>query len=849
MKLRAKRSYSPVAISKSFAGSVLFLFVFTFSLAQQGTRIPLKKVLAALEERYSITFTYADDNIASISLIPPSPDLHLEQALEYLRANTGLRFSQLNERFIAISVQEESQGNVCGTVISGDTGELMTGATVQLGDRFVITNDRGYFVLGSTSADSVLLITFIGYDPVAIRLRDLAGNPCATIRLQPQFTTLQPIFVSDFLTHGIDKRADGALQINTGTLGMLPGLTEPDVMQTIQTLPGIQSINETISDINVRGGTNDQNLILWDGIRIYHSGHFFGLISAFNPYLTHRVTLVKNGSSASLGQGVSSTIDIRTDDQLATKFSAAAGINMINGDVLAKIPLSKKMSVHVSARRSVADFMKTPAYKQYFIRAFGDSDVANSSGADSLLEKNEDFYFYDTSFKWLYDVSDRDKLRFSFLNVFNDIEYQEHALINNQRESRTSGLEQQNTGSGLSYSRLWNERVRTTAHVDLSLYDLSAVNYDIQNDQRLIQENKVLDTSSKIDGRIRIRDNIELLTGYEFSEVGVTNFDDINNPFFRRRIKKVLRSHAAFSEGDFSFGKTNMRAGVRANYYPRFSRLIVEPRFSLNQNFLGNFYFEALGEMKNQSSAQIIDLQSDFLGVEKRRWMLSNENDIPIIQSKQLSAGIYFRKNDFLVSVEGYYKNVEGITTSSQGFQNQFQFTRAKGSYLTKGLDFLVSEKVGPFTTWFSYSNADNTLRFPSLIPPRFPGNLDIRHRATLGCSFEKKNFQWSAGLNWHTGKPFTEPMIPNDVVNGQINYGPPNSSRLKDYLRIDVSAKYGFALGTGVRGEVGASAWNVPDRRNIIHQYYALNDGSTVRAVQDYALGFTSNVVFRIIF
>lgn len=64
--------------------------------------------------------------------------------------------------------------------------------------------------------------------------------------------------------------------MNTAEFGILPGLIEPDILQTVQALPGIKSIDETVSDINVRGGTNDQNLILWNGIKMYQSGHFLG---------------------------------------------------------------------------------------------------------------------------------------------------------------------------------------------------------------------------------------------------------------------------------------------------------------------------------------------------------------------------------------------------------------------------------------------------------------------------------------------------------------------------------------------------------------------------------------------
>jgi hypothetical protein len=68
---------------------------------------------------------------------------------------------------------------------------------------------------------------------------------------------------------------------------------EPDILQSIQALPGVESTNESIANINVRGGTNDQNLMIWDNIKMYHSGHFFGLISAYNPNLTDKVIVKK----------------------------------------------------------------------------------------------------------------------------------------------------------------------------------------------------------------------------------------------------------------------------------------------------------------------------------------------------------------------------------------------------------------------------------------------------------------------------------------------------------------------------------------------------------------------------
>ena len=119
---------------------------------------------------------------------------------------------------------------------------------------------------------------------------------------------LEEVVITNYLTKGISKTNNGAIQVNTKAFDNLPGLIEPDVLQIIQNLPGVISVDERISNINVRGGTNDQNLIIYEGIRMYQTGHFFGLISAFNPYLSKGVRVSKNGTSELYGDGVSSTI-------------------------------------------------------------------------------------------------------------------------------------------------------------------------------------------------------------------------------------------------------------------------------------------------------------------------------------------------------------------------------------------------------------------------------------------------------------------------------------------------------------------------------------------------------------
>lgn len=659
---------------------------------------------------------------------------------------------------------------------------------------------------------------------------------------------LEEITVSDFLTKGISIKPHGNTQIKPQGFGILPGLIEPDVLQTIQTLPGVESADERISNLNIRGGTNDQNLILWDGIKMYQSGHFFGLISAFNPYLIDNVIISKNGTSAVYGDGISSIIDMRSSNDIEPKKTFGLGLNLINSDAYFKTQLSNNVGLQLSARRSLTDLISTPTYNEYYERIFQDTDLTNSGD----ISKNERFYFYDLSTKLLYDISPKEQLRFSLLNTYNALTYTEESNINQNDELLNSQLIQRNLALGISYHKKWNNKLSTSFALSASHYNLEALNNDISINQQLIQENEVLDTSLKLHLMYNSTNNINYFGGYQFSEIGISSLEDVNNPNFRRLIKKVLRTHSIFNEIAYSskLKSTTFRFGLRTNYIDTFSKLYFEPRLSFSQRFLSNFRLELLGELKSQTSSQIIDLQNDFLGVEKRRWVLSNNEDIPIIKSKQFSIGLHYNKRGLLISGEVFMKQVDGITTRSQGFQNQYQYLNAVGKYKIMGIDILVSKQIQNLNAWFGYSISENKYSFKNLnFGNSFPNNLDIKHAFKLGSSLTLNKLKFAFGLNWRSGKPYTAPNEINPIIGNLINYDVPNSSNNNDYLRADVSAIYNFNFGKSINATAGFSIWNITNNKNIVNTYFSLNDRESFDKVELKSLGFTPNLSFRINF
>lgn len=852
----------PKILPKRLAFFCLLIWSFSFTARSQeagGPTIGIISFIRQLEQEYNVKFSYVDADLGNTTISIPESN-NLEEILDDIAAQTQLLIKKLNERYYTIA--QSTTVSICAQVLDNFGENTIPGATVEiLGETLtVVTGSDGSFSMDHLPRKATLRIRYLGFKPYYTTAEALVEKEgCPKIMLGIYYQQLDEVVVSHILTTGITRQWDGSIRLEPDEFGILPGLIEPDVLQTVQALPGIRSIDETVSDINIRGGTNDQNLLLWDGIKMYQSGHFFGLISAFNPYLTEGVTVIKNGTSARYGDGVSGIISMETHNEVSDHFYGGAGINLISGDLYGHLPLADNLAFQFSARRSVTDFLNTPTYNQFFERAFQDTKVKenNNQGTDTGFTQEESFYFYDFTGKLLYDLNEDQKLRLSFIAINNALDYLETA--ENTGRSNQSTLDQTNLSFGGSLWSRWTERFSSELSGYYTRYNLDAQNSTSDGQQQLFQNNRVLETSVKLHTNFALDDGLIWSNGYQFTEVGITNEAFVTQPPFSSDIKGVIRTHAPYTELQYEAPENTVRVigGLRFNAIENldtFSAFIVEPRLNLTVSLGNHLYLEMLGEFKNQTTNQVIDLEQNFLGIEKRRWILSDDNLLPITRSKQGSVGVSYNYGKWYLGAEGFYKIVKGISTTTQGFQNEDQFNGELGEYDVRGFEFLVNYKNTLFSTWLSYTYNNNTYTFDAITPSKFPNNLDIRHTLTLGAAYTYEHLKLGAGLNYRTGKPFTEPQeganaIDTSVFPNTINYKDPNSSRLPDYLRVDASATYDFALSPRVKATVGASVLNLLNKRNLLNTYYRLNDQNEIETVESISLGLTPNLSFRIRF
>jgi len=839
-----------------------FLLYSIFSFSQNLTKESklLSEILVEIEKEYEVTFTYANKVIETIKITPPSKKITLPEIIEYLKEKTSLAFTFSTSTNILIS-NNTGADIICGYLVDINSRQYLKGAHVSVlkSNIYTTSNSVGYFSIPKINENQVIQISYMGYLTLYLNAADfLTDNLCLTISLTQKFEELDEVMLQNYLTSGITIKTNNSFVISPQEFGILPGLVEPDVLHQIQALPGISSVDETVSDINIRGGTNDQNLLLWDGIKMYHSGHFFGLISAFNPYLTESVTVIKNGTNSQYNDGVSGTVAIESIDEIKEKPFGGAGINSLSVDAYGQIPILKKVAIQVSGRRAITDLWSSLTFEQYFKRAFQNSKVSTYSVAgNEYVESSSNFYFYDYSIKLLYNINEKHQLRFSLLNVENELDYQEaiNLEIETAEEYKKSSLEQKNKGFGLQLTDNWSSKFKTVFNAYYTKYNLNSANNSLFTEQLLQQSNEVLETGLKLNTHYSISKKIQLLSGYHYYELGITNTEVVNVPDYSRIIKRVLRNHSLFSEVNYisSDKKTFVNAGLRLNYIETFNAFMVEPRIQALHKLNKHLSFKIAGEFKSQNATQIIDLQKDFLGVEKRRWILADNKTIPILKSKQASAGFNFHKQHIFIDIKGFYKYVDGITTANQGFQNQNQYMKTSGSYIVKGLEFLFNRKTDNFSTWLGYTYNHNTYNFPELTPSEFPNNLDIRHSISFGNTYTYKKLNFAVGLLWRNGKPYTTTQERNpttiDGLNSYINYNSPNSNNLSNYYRVDFSSTYKFNLNKKVDAMAGISILNILNTKNILNTYYKITPEGTVKTINNVALSTTPNFTFRVSF
>jgi hypothetical protein len=658
---------------------------------------------------------------------------------------------------------------------------------------------------------------------------------------------LDLVTIRSFLNKGIEKNNDGSFTLKPDKLEILPGLTEPDVLESIQQLPGVLSPNETATGFFVRGGFSDQNRVIWDGINIYHKGHLFGMISPINPNMTSNIKFINKGTNPRYGERLSSVIDISSIDDISDKVKGEIGLNGLNADALLELPvIPEKLNLIAAARSSYTGILETPTFTQLADKVFESTKINQNP------DGNNSFYFNDYNLKINYKPNDRNIFSASFIAIENRLDYilQDNAsnrIFNDQLDIR-------NLGYSIKWKKKWSERFEHHFQAFFSDYSLfyNFITIEEQGESNFEKRNSIFDSGILFEGTYKLSRFFEMSLGYEYNlkDVAYAFLSSGDLDIVLDNEDRIVQNHAVFSNLTFSHPKIiDISLGMRVNYYDELDEVRLEPRIQLSKDLSNNLVINATAEVKNQIINEIDETVFSDLSLENNVWRLSDNEEVPIKNSFQTSMGFIYNKKSFVLDFDAYYKKLNDISALSLGFLNPENTGFNIGNQNTFGLDLFLKKNFNNIKTWLSYSFINSENSFENLNNnTSFKAKTNIRHSISTSFVYDLKEWQFSLGWRWQTGRPFT---IATEVENSLSFEDGINTGQLPNYHRLDFSTTYNFRLSKSINAKTGLSIRNLYNRRTLISKEYRGNNtlNDNVEAIDRFSVGITPNLMFRLYF
>ncbi|TDI71431.1 MAG: TonB-dependent receptor [Bacteroidetes bacterium] len=803
---------------------------------------------------------------------------------------------------------------ISGTVAEAKSGETLPHANVRLIGTTLgaATNIEGHFVIvGVPVGVQTIKVSYLGFLTVEMEIdtEELTGP--LLIELIAATDELDEILVTSE-TYSIMKTAEhvSRITISPKDLSVLPNIGGVDIFRALQLLPGISGTNEGSSGLFVRGGTPDQNLVLLDGMTVYHVDHFFGFFSAFNADAIKDVQVYKGAFPAKYGGRTSSVIDLAGKTGDVNHLAVGAGLNLLSTNAVVEIPLGGRGSFLLSARRSYTDIIQSGLYTSIYELVTGEDITSEDESQDGLgggagqgggrrggggalgagfrnpqeAFVQPDFYFYDLNGKLTFRPSDVDVLSLSFYNG------QDH-LDKSRDQSRavTAGgqnsanvfnslfdlTEWGNIGFSGKWSRQWNPRFFSNALVAYSRYfsefdrNTFLERTDAVTDTVLfarnfgtIENNEVNDFSFRLDNEWQISQRNELGFGIQLTRMDIT-YDFVRDDTLSilTRDDEALQA-ALYAQNSWRpSSRVNVTAGIRSVYYDQSEKLYFEPRLSVGIGLTDRISIKGGFGRYNQFVARVVN--ENVTEGARDFWLLADGNSVGVSGSTHYVLGASYETADWLFDAETYYKDITDLTEFSLRFQRAPTIGRGgfgieadelffTGDGIARGLEFLVQKKRGRYSGWLSYTLSEIEHTFPGLNDGEpFPALHDQRHELKLVNSLNMGRWTLSGTWMFSTGKPYTSPE--SQYVLTLLDGSEQTYIHVggKNSERLPAYHRLDVALHYTMdvktsRVDFGFSIFNLYNRTNVWYKEFDLSESPMVTTDVSF-LGITPNLSVRV--
>jgi len=773
--------------------------------------------------------------------------------------------------------------HVSGQVTNSTDTSPLAFATIRIkGSNIAMqTKENGYFEIDVPNDTCTLEVTYVGYRTKEIKLNPNESYSGLTIRLSKENEKLAEVLIVQEKEKIVRLSSDeiSSVRISPKLIAKLPNLGEVDVMRSFQLLPGISGTNESSSGLYVRGGTPDQNLILFDGMTIYHVDHFFGFFSAFNANTIDDIELMKGGFPALYGGRLSSVMNITGKPADMEHLKGGGGVSLLSANVYFEVPVVKdKVSLQIAARRSYSDIIQTGLYNKIFnmynqtTTSVSTQPTGGFGGGRSFQQQSvtPTFHFYDLNSKITYKPSSKDEIFVSFYNGEDKLDQSQSISSGFSRNGSSGGLTNLtnwgNTGISAQWLRKWNDNFDSHVFISYSNYfNLTDREYSSEGTGTQLSSSQAFDNAN-------LSNNIKDLT-FRFKnewKIGNSNQVDFGTEITQYNIKYTgQRTDTLTVNGKailYSFyvqdnveitKKLHLLAGYRGSYFAGTSGFYSEPRASIIFNLSKNISLKAAFGKYYQFVSCIS--QEDILEGNKEYWVLDNKTDVPVSWAFHYVAGATYENGNWLFNVEGYYKSLDNVLEESQRTTRNFLApTNTENIYsgtgIEKGIEFLAQKKFGNTTGWLCYTIGSAIYNFPDLnYGKSFYADQDQTHEVKAVVNRKIRKWDFAATFVYATGKPYTAPeslyqlTMLDGTTNTYYHLNEKNGDRLSPYSRFDLAATYNWETRLA-KMHISASVFNLLNHQNIWYKEFS-PQGYQLNITNVNYLGFTPNLSFAIDF
>jgi hypothetical protein len=789
---------------------------------------------------------YADKNI-----VWPSTDIADQEVIVENKPSITRRLPSLEENrlfeFGANKSSVKTTVTLAGYIKDGKTGESIIGATVSAGAGKTVTSDQfGYYSLSLPKGKYTLIFSSSGMKDTR-RLIQLNDDGKLDVELNGQVASLRAVVVVAEKNSNVKNTQMSVERLTIKNIKQVPvAFGEADVLRVITTLPGVTSAGEAGTGFNVRGGSVDQNLILFNEATIYNPSHVFGFFSAFNPDQIKGVELYKSAIPEKFGGRLSSVLDVTSKDGNSKKISGVGGIGPLTSKLTVEGPIYNSRTTFIAGGRTT--------YSNWLLKKLPDERYRKSSASfyDLNLNINHSLNAKNDFYVMGYTSNDRFRLNndttYSYGNynwnlkwkhIFNNKLYgvisggQDH--YNYSVSSQGSQVDAFKLGFSINQAHVRTSFSWSPSNSHLVEMGFNSVYYQLDPGYYRPNSNESIVTKKELQHEQGLENGIYIGDKYTINPDFSVNVGLRYSIFTYLGPYNVYQYMPGVPKDTTTIKDTvgyNKYKAIKTYQSPEYR---ISARYALSESTSVKASFNTTRQYIHMLSNTTIVSPTDT-------WKLSDA-DIKPQQGYQWSMGVYknFRNNAIESSVEVYFKTMKNVLDYKSGARlilNQHiaaDVISARGK--SYGAELMIKKVTGKLNGWISYTWSRTLLQQDDPLAGEtinkgeyYPASFDKPHNFNFIGNYRfTHRFSVSSNIVYTTGRPITLPVAIFELGGTQrVYYSERNQYRVPDYFRADLSIMMegNHKVKQRTHNSWTLGLYNITGRKNPYSVYFTQEDG-----------------------